>query len=225
MVKKPQMRMATRKTAKKQKKKKPDPSLKFHLYEPPACISRGFFNFVPGSSPGRRTMNSLVDIGYIVKSHGVRGDLKFRLHEGVKLRHEVPRVFFVRFRDETLPYFTESFRYTGNREGFVHFEGLNNKEDAARLKSCTLLLEAADVEIHTGTENAADEWAGYTVEDITAGVIGTVEQVLAYPQQELLSVDYNGHKVLIPLSPELIIETDHEHRRLLFDLPEGLLEL
>ncbi|MGE9616247.1 MAG: hypothetical protein ACQPRJ_01515 [Solitalea-like symbiont of Acarus siro] len=66
---------------------------------------------------------------------------------------------------------------------------------------------------------------GFSIIDNNIGVIGVVESILRYPQQNLASLSYNGKNILIPLVPDLIVKIDHNKKNIIMALPEGLLEI
>ena len=166
----------------------------------------------------------LIEIGYVIKTHGYKGDLKVRLYENITINSKKPRAFFIYHKDEFLPFFTESLQYSADREALVHFEELDSKEAAAKFKSHTLFLKKEDCSLLVDTEEV-NALIGYTIEDVDHGLIGIVENILTFPQQELLAVLYHGRQILIPLREELIHEMDETNKRIVFKLPEGFLDL
>ncbi|MGO8609895.1 ribosome maturation factor RimM, partial [Rhizobium johnstonii] len=66
---------------------------------------------------------------------------------------------------------------------------------------------------------------GFTVMDEQLGELGTVETFYELPQQDVLSMRYQGQEVLIPVADELILHADQQARKLYVKLPEGLLEV
>jgi 16S rRNA processing protein RimM len=66
---------------------------------------------------------------------------------------------------------------------------------------------------------------GFMLLDKTRGEIGTIEEVLEMPQQEMALLKFNGREILIPLNTQFIVEIDEIKRQVMMDLPEGLLDV
>ena len=56
-------------------------------------------------------------------------------------------------------------------------------------------------------------------------LIGEVSEVVKLPGQDLLSVDKNGHQVLIPMVKQIIISIDVAAKKIVVNPPEGLLDV
>jgi len=56
------------------------------------------------------------------------------------------------------------------------------------------------------------------------GEIGTIDEVLEMPQQEMAFLKYKGRDVLVPLNEQFIQSVDEGNRRVMVDLPDGLLD-
>lgn len=69
------------------------------------------------------------------------------------------------------------------------------------------------------------EVKGYDVVDKNEGRLGSLEDVLEYPGQDLLQVFYNQTEILIPISDETIEKVDREAKTLHIAMPDGLLDV
>jgi 16S rRNA processing protein RimM len=52
-----------------------------------------------------------------------------------------------------------------------------------------------------------------------------VADILSHPAQILAEITINGSEVLIPIVDELVIEIDKRKRKIVFDVPEGLISI
>jgi 16S rRNA processing protein RimM len=109
----------------------------------------------------------------------------------------------------------------------VSFAGSTDRAEAARLTGTTLLI---DVDEH---ERAADPDEFYDhqlvgLDVVTAGegrLIGTVDDILHLPGQDLLSVRMQtGEEVLVPFVSAIVPVVDLDAGRLVVDPPGGLLD-
>ena len=56
-------------------------------------------------------------------------------------------------------------------------------------------------------------------------LIGTVDEIVKLPGQDLLSVSKSGDQVLIPMVKQIIIEIDVSAKKIVVNPPEGLLDV
>ena len=54
--------------------------------------------------------------------------------------------------------------------------------------------------------------------------LGKIERIEEFPQQLMAFIASKSGEIMLPLTPEFIINIDTESRLLLVDLPEGLIE-
>jgi 16S rRNA processing protein RimM len=153
----------------------------------------------------------LLEVGAIVKPHGLRGDVIVRLSTnrderiapGVVLTAADGREF------EVLASSVHGGRF------IVTFEGVDGIEAAEALRSTTLFAAPLDdpdaLWIH--------DLIGSRVEDVDGDLVGTVDGVQANPASDLLVL---GDGTLIPL--RFVVRSEPGFR-VVVDLPEGLLDL
>ena len=65
---------------------------------------------------------------------------------------------------------------------------------------------------------------GFLVVDEQLGVIGTVKDFADIKENPLLSIDYNGKEVLLPILADFILSIDDTTKTIKTDLPDGFLE-
>ncbi len=153
----------------------------------------------------------MLEVGRIVKPHGLRGDVIVALstnrHErvavGATLRDGTGRTFVV---DRSSPH---------QGRFIVTLHGINSIEAADALRDTTLFAEPIDdpeaLWVH--------ELIGARVEDAAGTVLGTVAGVQANPASDLLVLEDGG---LIPL--RFVVDLD-PGVRVTVDVPDGLLDL
>ena len=115
----------------------------------------------------------------------------------------------------------ESIRGAGR--WIVALSGVESPEDARLLVNRHLLVSA---EALPGSASEAPyhfELIGMSVVDRDGRELGTVRAIEEAPAGDLLVLDADG-RVLIPFRP-MVVEIDRERRRLVVELPEGLLEV
>jgi 16S rRNA processing protein RimM len=65
----------------------------------------------------------------------------------------------------------------------------------------------------------------YTATDTMQGDIGKIQQVLEMPGQMMAVLEHHGREVMIPLNEAFVIKIDRKKKTVLFEIPEGLMDL
>jgi 16S rRNA processing protein RimM len=63
------------------------------------------------------------------------------------------------------------------------------------------------------------------VADLQVGPLGTIREILDFPQQTLALMDWKGSEVLIPVHPDITLRLDRKSGTLFTQLPEGLFDV
>lgn len=156
------------------------------------------------------TSSGRLEVGWIVKAHGLSGEVAVRPITNVDARFAVGSVLFDGERELRV----ESSRR--HRDGWlVKFGGIDDRSAAERLRRTTLTAEADG--------QAPDEgfWVhdlvGASVTDPSGELIGTVDAVQVNPAHDLLVLDTGE---LVPVV--FIAEVAPGH--VVIDAPEGLVD-
>ena len=171
-------------------------------------------------------MENLIAIGYTQKPHGLKGELKFFVEENFEDDFFGTEAIFIEVKGTRVPYFMESVR-SGNQI-IVKLEGVDTKEAAQMLSSKSVLLSEKSIvsgNFLPDSDLLYSDCVGFLVEDVEFGVIGVTKEILEMPQQEMAIVEYKNKEIMIPLHPKLIEKVDYELKKIIINLPNGLLDL
>ena len=157
-------------------------------------------------------------IGRIGKPHGISGEVTLRFSDDVFDR--VDADYLVLMVDGILvPFFIEEYRFRSDEVALVKFEAIDTKDRASELTGC-------DVFFPRHLADAGDDvltWSqivGYDIVDVLSDkTIGRIEAVDETTINTLLEL---SDGTLIPAADEFIEDIDHEERKLMMRLPEGL---
>lgn len=170
-------------------------------------------------------MGEPIVVGRVGRAHGIRGEVTVEVRTDVPDRRFAPGASLDRTPPEAGPLVVMSAR--PHKTGWVvHFEGVNSREAAERLRG---LLLTVDVDA-TG-DAGEDAWwdhqlVGLTVVGVDGTVVGTVEDVRHVPAVDVLAVRRaDGGVALVPFVAAIVPEVDVAAGRLVVDPPAGLLEL
>jgi len=161
-------------------------------------------------------------IGKISKTHGYEGAVTVTLDVDEIQEFEELESVFVSFNGKQVPFFIDSITISGNTNAIVSFLDYHSKDMVEEFVGCSLYLPNDCFPENSGISS---QYIGFTVIDLTRGKIGVVESVLQNPAHDLLQVVFKGKETLIPFVDELIVEIDPKAKKIVFDLPEGLLDL
>jgi 16S rRNA processing protein RimM len=169
-------------------------------------------------------MEDYVYIGRMGKTHGTAGELKCFVEDDFVDDFLDAQAVFLALQGKKVPFFIDSSR--GENTLIIKFEEVDSREDALPLAGCEIFLRQEDISDGAGEDSPDFSFLeGFLIIDQQAGEVGAIEQILEFPQQIMAVLLYQGRELLIPLNDEFIIQMDEPAKRILMDLPDGLLEL
>ena len=163
-------------------------------------------------------------LGRIRKTTGFTGEVVIGID--YDLSELNPDLEFVHLEIEgsLIPFFIDKCDFSNAKSMKVSFIDVPSQEKAKKLLDCLVFIEKCQLanQKHTKVLQGIE---GYSVWDETLGEIGKVDSILENPGQDLLVVIQDDKEILIPVADEIILAVDQKKRRILVDLPEGLLDL
>jgi 16S rRNA processing protein RimM len=171
------------------------------------------------------TQDSCFLLGYIVRTHGTAGDVVVFLDVDDPEDYEDLDSVYFDIKGDLVPYFVEAFNLQKQAKAIVRFEEVNTIEKAQALVGTSLYLPLDDLAELDDEQFYYHEIKGYTVIDESLGELGIVREVYSLNGQDLIAMEYRGVEVLIPTSEEIVLKADKETKRLMVNLPDGLLEV
>ncbi len=164
---------------------------------------------------------ALVELGRVVKAHGLGGELVVAPHgRGEEALLGVGRLYLRREGSKARPWPVLRARRHGARV-IVALDGLQGREKAEAWRHAAVLARARDVAAAAPQHWGALLWVGRVVAAVQGHELGRLETVSHVAGQELWTiVGAQGARYLVPAALCREVRED----RLLLDLPEGLLE-
>ena len=166
----------------------------------------------------------MIRIGKIVAAHGLQGavimthianDAKW-MKKGMALMVEMQK-------GSHIPYFVSDFKSANEGEFILNLEEVDKVEAAKRLVTKSVFVNEDVLAAYAKTSPLL--WIGFNVTDVHQGLLGPLEDVMQAPNQWLGKIMYNGKEVLIPLITHVIKEVNIRSKRLIIELPAGLLDV
>lgn len=161
------------------------------------------------------------EIGYISKTHGLKGHVILRLNELVNIDEEIKSIF-LDMHGSQVPYFVTECR--PNNTGYIlKLETIDVVETSKKLigkKAFALpnfILEE---------DESLKEFIGYAIIDSKLGNIGNITDVDEKTDNAIIKVIHpSGKEIILPFNDDLIIEIDDDLKIIEFNAPEGLIEM
>jgi 16S rRNA processing protein RimM len=164
-------------------------------------------------------------IGKITKTHGLKGELSILLDVDFLEDYEAMESVFLDIKGELVPYFIEEIQLRENKQ-IIKFEGIDKIEQAKPLVSFELYLPLETLpEIEDEANFYFHEIIGFQIIDENKGILGKIESIYQYPQQDIISMNFQGKEVMIPINDAIVKKVNRETKEVFTNLPEGLLEV
>ncbi len=170
---------------------------------------------------------SLLEIGSVCRPHGLRGELRVKLHDPSSDALDVVEHLWTE-KDHETPQQWRLKWCRGEANGFyvVAVDGIADRTAAEALTRQKLLADRAELPKLDAGEFYLADLPGCEVQTVTGERVGVVAEVLgtgAQPQLLIERIDRDA--ALVPIVPEIFTSYDAERRVVLIDPPAGLLDL
>ncbi len=183
-------------------------------------LLRWHFHFlIPKSMP-----DAYYKIGFIMKPHGLKGEVTVALGTDVPEDMETIRTIFVEIGEKPLPFFIERISLKGDR-AFLKLEDIDTPERAREISKASLYLPKSARPKSGRGEFYDDEVIGFEVTDTQHGTLGHVSEIVRAGTNKLLAVSDGDREVLIPLNSPFLNSTNKGKKKISVTLPEGFLEI
>ncbi len=161
------------------------------------------------------------EIGYISKTHGLKGHVILRLNELVNIDENIKSIF-LDLNGSQVPYFVEECR--PNNSGYIiKLETIDVVETSKKLigKKAFALSDFILEE-----DESLKEFIGYAIIDSKLGNIGNIADVDEKTDNAIIKVIHpSGIEIILPFNDDFIIEIDDDLKTIEFNAPEGLIEM
>ena len=170
--------------------------------------------------------NDYFPIGFIVKPHGLKGDMILEIEEGFEDVLSESDYLLVEVEGGLVPFFVteEGVNFRTSTSLTLAFDDLDSAEKVRPFCGCKIYLHK-DVNQEQVTSAEFNELLGFTVFDKGKGELGKIVRVDDFSGNVVLTIQHDANEILIPLSEELILQFKADKNEIHLDCPEGLIEL
>ena len=166
-----------------------------------------------------------VVVGRVGRPHGVQGDVSVEVRTDEPDRRFTVGSVLLTDRSSVGDVTVARVRWHSGRL-LLHFEDVDDRVSAEGLRGMLLSVEIDPAQLPTGPDEYYDhQLVGLSVVDQTGAVIGEVAEVVHGAQDLLVVQRSEGVVAMVPFVRELVPDVDLAQRRVITDLPDGLLEL
>lgn len=162
------------------------------------------------------------EIGYISKTHGLKGHVILRLNELINIDEEGIKSIFLDINGSQVPYFIEECR--PNNTGYIiKLETIDTVDTSKKLigKKAFALTDFI-----LENDESLNEFIGYAIIDNKLGNIGNISEVDEKTDNAIVKVIHpSGVEIILPFNDDFIVEIDDDLKTIEFNAPEGLIEM
>ena len=164
-------------------------------------------------------------LGKIAKKFSFKGEVLIYLDTDEPELYENMESVFVEFNKNLVPYFIESSSLHKNDFLRVQFEDVDTEAEADTLIGCGIYLPLSMLPKLEGNQFYFHEVIGFDIEDKRLGVFGKIVSINDSTAQPLFEVVNGSVEILVPMIDQFLVKIDRENKKVIMDLPEGLVEM
>ncbi|MBK3517265.1 ribosome maturation factor RimM [Carboxylicivirga marina] len=169
-------------------------------------------------------------IGVLVKTHGIAGEVVIRLFDEFTIDDLDTEFLFLDLDGGLVPFSIDELREKKHADILVKLEQVKSDRQALTIIDAPVYveksLESDESKESISSQNfSAYQLVGYQCQAVGHGHIGEIIAIREIAKNPLFEIDNDGEEVLIPIAEHFIAGIDDEQQLIIFDLPEGLIDL
>lgn len=168
-------------------------------------------------------LNDFFEIGYISKTHGLKGEVQILFSESPEKL--ILENLFLDYNGKLIPHFVLSYKISQKNIGYFLFEDIDHVDKASKIiKRLVFLPNKLKPKIKKNDFSFSD-LKGFTAIDTKHGLIGEIVQVQEFPKQFIATVIYQEREILFPVADDFILTIDIDKKTISVNLPDGLIDI
>ena len=167
-------------------------------------------------------MLEYLSIGQIINTHGLRGEVKvYPLTDDIS-RFEKLKEAYVEENEGLVKYKVESIKFLRSTVA-VKLKGIDSEEAANKLRGSYIKVDRKSAVKLPKDSYFICDLIGLEVYDEKGLLIGTVKDVLQTGSNDVYVIQSSGKDILIPALKDIVKKIDLENKKILVEMPEGLI--
>jgi len=164
-------------------------------------------------------------LGKIAKKFSFKGEVLIYLDTDEPELYENMESVFVEYNKNLVPFFIENSSFHKNDFLRVKFEDVDNEAEADAILNHEVYLPVSMLPKLEGNKFYFHEVIGFEIEDKRLGIFGKIVSINDSSAQPLFEVINGNVEILIPMIDQFLVKIDRENKKVIMDLPEGLVEM
>jgi 16S rRNA processing protein RimM len=164
-------------------------------------------------------------LGKIAKKFSFKGEVLIYLDTDEPEEYQDMESVFVEFNNNLIPYFILNSSLHKNDFLRVKFEDVDSEEEADTIMGNAIYLPLKMLPKLTGNKFYYHEVIGFEIEDKRLGVFGIIQSINDSSAQPLFEVLNGTIEILVPMIDQFLVKIDRDNKKVIMDLPEGLVEM
>jgi len=164
-------------------------------------------------------------LGKIAKKFSFKGEVLIYLDTDEPELYQEMESIFVEFNKNLIPFFIENSNLHKGDFLRVKFEDVDNEEQADEIINCEVYLPLNMLPKLEGNKFYFHEVISFEIEDLRLGVFGKIVSINDTSAQPLFEVINGNVEILVPMIDQFLVKIDRENKKVIMDLPEGLVEM
>ncbi len=163
--------------------------------------------------------------GKVGKPKGFKGEVNIIIDNDSPIEPEALDSVYVLIGRKLVSYPLSHYKLNPKGNALGKFEGLNSDDDINRIKNLSLYLPKEMLPELDSEEFYMHELVGCTLFDKQKGEIGEITEINNQTAQTIMFVEYQNEEIIIPFVDDFIVEINTDEKKVVFDLPEGIIDL
>jgi 16S rRNA processing protein RimM len=164
-------------------------------------------------------------LGKIAKKFSFKGEVLIYLDTDEPELYENMESIFVEYNKNLVPFFIENSSFHKNDFLRVKFEDVDNEAEADAILNHEVYLPLSMLPKLEGNKFYFHEVIGFEIEDKRIGIFGKIVSINDTSAQPLFEVINGNVEILVPMIDQFLVQIDRENKKVIMDLPEGLVEM
>ena len=164
-------------------------------------------------------------LGKIAKKFSFKGEVLIYLDTDEPELYENMESVFVEFNKNLVPFFIENSSLHKNDFLRVKFEDVDDETEADSILNCDVYLPISMLPKLEGNKFYFHEVIGFEIEDQRLGIFGKIVSINDTSAQPLFEVLNGNVEILVPMIDQFLVKIDRENKKVIMNLPEGLVEM
>lgn len=167
-------------------------------------------------------VQDFVEVGKIVKTHGVNGEVIVELDNPAILEDTTEPVV-LEIEGLRVPFFIEQAKAVSAQRARIQFDCTRTEQRAKTLVGCRVFVSPDLLDDTDDEFSSPSALVGFNVIDKQHGNIGAIQSIDNLNINPIIVV--GDKELLIPFHPEFVTKIDFRKRQVKVSIPEGLLNL